>query len=135
MMLEEKMDKASIKQELIKWRKFYHNGQRCWSVAYYGAVYASIASSVIATIFLQSDHEQFATIFTTAAAALTSLSVSGGFERKWRSNRLSRCRMDLLLLDIESNAPDLDNIISQIKETISKHDAEIVKYEKITTVV
>lgn len=124
------MDKDTITQELLKWQIRFYKGQRLWSAAHHGAVYLSIISSVVATILLKFDNDTYATIFTTLAAALTSLSASGGFERKWRSNRLSRCRIDLLLLDIENDSANIGTVVEQLKEVLSKHDSEIVKYEE-----
>ncbi len=60
------------------------------------------------------------------AAALSSLAAAGGFERKWRSNRLSRSRIDGLLMDIENDSPNLSELTNQLKEIIAKHDLEIV---------
>jgi hypothetical protein len=126
---ESPMDKDTLKQELLKWQLRFYKGQRLWSAAHHGTVYLSILSSIAATILLKFDNDTYATIFTTLAAALTSLSASGGFERKWRSNRLSRCRIDLLLLDSENDSPNIGAIVEQLKEVLSKHDSEIVKYE------
>ncbi len=124
------MDKDFIKQELMKWQTRFYKGQRMWSFAHYTTIYLSIISSDMATILLKFNKDAYATICTTLAAALTSLSASGGFERKWRSNRLSRCKIDILLLGIENNNPNINTIIEQFKEVLSKHDSEIVKYEK-----
>jgi len=68
-------------------------------------------------------------VLTSMAAVLTSLAAAGGFERKWRSNRLSRSRVDCLLIDIDAENPNLPDLIDQLKDIIIKHDQEIVKME------
>ena len=68
-------------------------------------------------------------VLTSMAAVLTSLAAAGGFERKWRSNRLSRSRVDCLLIDIEAETPDIPDLAKQLKDIIIKHDQEIVKME------
>ncbi len=126
------MNKELFKQEATKWHVWFYRGQKNWSVAHHFAVFGSIFCSVTAGAILQFDHPDkvgIATVFTSIAAALTSLAVSGGFERKWRSNRLSRSRIDGLLIDIESEAPNIPDLTEKLKDIIAKHDQEIVKDE------
>jgi hypothetical protein len=54
------------------------------------------------------------------------MAAAGGFERKWRSNRLSRTRIDGLLMYIEEDSPNFADLTNQLKEIIVKHDMEIV---------
>lgn len=126
------MDRNILKHEAIKWRDWFNRGQRNWSAAHHGAVFSSILCSVAAGAVLQMkdvDLIGLATVLTSVAAALTSLSASGGFERKWRSNRLSRSRVDSLLIDLEAESPDIRDIANQLKDIIARHDLEIVKFE------
>jgi len=126
------MDKAVFKQEATKWHDWFQKGQKNWSVAHHVTVFGSIICSISAGAFLQVksvDLVGFAAVLTTIAAALTSLAAAGGFERKWRSNRLSRSRVDGLLIDIEADAPNIPDLANQLKDIIAKHDQEIVKEE------
>ena len=126
------MEKSNLKHELIYWRKRHNKGQKCWSVAHHVSVFGSIICSISAGALLEVGYEnlkQWAPVLTSIAAALTSLAASGGFERKWRSNRLSRSRIDCLLIDIEDDNSDLSEIKRQLKEIITQHDQEIVKEE------
>jgi hypothetical protein len=64
-----------------------------WSVAHHTTIFGSIICSVVAGALLQitaADLKGYSTVLTSMAAALTSLATVGGFERKWKSNRLSR---------------------------------------------
>jgi hypothetical protein len=98
------MDKAVFKQEATKWRDWFQKKQKIWSVAHHVTVFGSIICSVTAGVLVQVrsvDLVEFAAVLTTVTAALTSLAAAGGFERKWRSNRLSRSRVDCLFIDID----------------------------------
>jgi hypothetical protein len=71
----------------------------------------------------------WAALLTSCAAALSSIAAAGGFQRKWRSNRLSRSKVDGLLLDIEADDARIPDLARQLKEIIAGHDREVVKEE------
>jgi hypothetical protein len=126
------MDKAVFKQEATKWRDWFQKGQKYWSIAHHATVFGSIFCSVTAGALLQlkgSELNGLAAVLTTIAAALTSLAAAGGFERKWRSNRLSRSRIDGLLIDITADTPNIPDLTNQLKDIIVKHDREIIGEE------
>lgn len=123
------MDKDTLKKEAHKWRAWYDKGQRTWSSLHHGALFGSIICSLTAGALLQIDAAKRgagAAVLTSVAAALTGIATSGGFERKWRSNRLSRSRVDTLLIDLDGTSANLSDLAAQLKEIISKHDVEIV---------
>lgn len=125
------MTKDEFKLQANRWRDWFQKGQKNWSFLYYSSVYGSIICSIAAGAFLQFKSFDYnlpaiSSILTTIAAALTSLSAASGFQRKWRSNRLSRSRVDELLLDVEAEAPDIPDLTRQLKEIIARHDEEIV---------
>lgn len=124
------MDKDKLKTELTQWRAMHYKGQKLWSTCHHLAIFGSIICSVLAGALLEvgsGDMTHLATVLTSIAAALTSLAASGGFDRKWISNRLSRSRIDCLLIDIENDDSDLAEIQRQLKDIIIQHDREIVK--------
>lgn len=127
------MESSALKDECKKWHGFYLKGQKWWSVAHHVAVFGTIICSIAAGAIIQAEPDRFkiiASTLTAVAAALSGLSASGGFERKWRSNRLSRSRIDGLLLDLENNpvplADPLFDPVKQLKEIIFQHDQDIV---------
>ena len=127
------MNKDNLKTEANKWRAWYYQGQRYWSLAHHLVLFGSIISSLTAGAMLQihkSGNHGVATILTSLAAALTGIASSGGFERKWRSNRLSRSRVDRLLIDLEGDSPNLSSLAADLKDVIAKHDLEIVAEKK-----
>ena len=69
---------------------------------------------------------QHASLLTTLAAVLTAIAASGGFERKWKSNRLSRSRADRMLLALDDDEADLHDVRAQLAQAIEKHDMEVV---------
>ncbi|MGT2471639.1 hypothetical protein [Paraburkholderia terrae] len=125
------MDAKAIGEEASYWRKRYNHGEIGWSIAHYGCVFLAIFLSVAAAAVLQlpSKETGVATFLTSLAAALGSLGAAGGFESKWRSNRLSRSEIDCLLIDVQADKPDLEALAAKLKEIISKHDMEIVSPE------
>jgi hypothetical protein len=125
------MDAKAMIGEAGFWRKRYNHGEISWSIAHYGCVFLAIFLSVAAAAVLQlpSKETGVATFLTSLAAALGSLGAAGGFESKWRSNRLSRSEIDCLLIDLQADKPDLDALAAKLKEIISKHDMEIVSPE------
>jgi hypothetical protein len=125
------MDKAMLKQEAEKWREWFHKGQRGWSVAHHTSTYGAIICSITAGGLLQLSPAPvgWAALLTSCAAALSSIAAAGGFQRKWRSNRLSRSKVDGLLLDIEMDGASIPDLARQLKEIIGEHDREVVKDE------
>ncbi len=125
------MDKATLKREATQWRAGYYEGQRNWSAAHHSSIYGSIVCSVVAGALLQIKGMDagYAAVLTSIAAALSSAAAAGGFQRKWRSNRLSRSRVDGLLIDIEADGADLPRLARQLKAIIAEHDREVVRDE------
>ena len=124
-------EKERLKQSIIKWRSTRNSAQKTWSGVHHASLFGSIVCSVLAGAQLQIyGHPDFATLLTTIAAVLTGIAASGGFERKWRSNRLSRSKADCLLIDIDFENANLVEIKAQLKLAIEKHDLEIVGGKK-----
>lgn len=112
---------------ISSWRDERYAAQKRWSFAHHFSLFGSIISSISAGVVIQAtDSQVLATFLTSVAAVLTGIASSGGFERKWRSNRLSRSAADRLLLDLECGDTDAILIKEQYKVLIEKHDFEIV---------
>lgn len=120
-------EKNTLKNKILAWRKERQNAQRLWSFVHHSSLFGSIVCSVSAGAVLQmANNQTLASVLTSVAAVLTGIASSGGFERKWRSNRLSRSAADRMLVDIDSDYPNIDHIREQYKLAIEKHDAEVV---------
>ncbi|WP_143330364.1 hypothetical protein [Chromobacterium haemolyticum] len=128
------MDKEALRQEAMRCRNWFSKGQRLWSFAHHTAIFGSILCSVVVGGLLQvqgHDLKGYSTVLTSIAAALSSLAAAGGFERKWKSNRLSRSRVDGLLIDIEAGSYSMSELACQLKEIISKHDLDVTKRDSM----
>lgn len=126
--MEKKDAKELLVKRILKWRKHRYQAQKRWSAAHHACLFGSILFSVSAGAIIQVWETQtsLAAIFTSIAAVLTSIAASGGFERKWRSNRLSRSKGDLLLIDLEKEDADLDKARKKFKSAIKKHDMDVL---------
>jgi len=123
------MQLSAFKFQALEWQRRYYAGQRLWSAAYYSSVYGSIVASLLSAALLQfkqDDVSPFAAILSSMAAALTSFATVGGFRNKWKSNRLSRSKIDCLLLDLKEDGSNIQELQQRLKDIISNHDNEIV---------
>lgn len=131
------MDKKTLSEKALEFRLQFNKGQKNWSFAHHFSIFASILCSVAAGAVLQikePDYSGVAAVLTTIAAALTAIATAGGFERKWRSNRLSRSDIDCLLIDLEAQGADFDALSVKLKKIIGRHDMEIVKESGVARV-
>ena len=120
-------EKKELKEEITSWRKKRGAAQKRWSFTHHFALFGSIFCSVFAGAQIQFfNNNNWATLFTSVAAVLTGVAASGGFERKWISNRLSRSKADRLLIDFIGEEFNDKEIREKFKEAIELHDLEIV---------
>lgn len=128
------MDKKTLSEKALEFRLQFNKGQKNWSFAHHFSIFGSILCSIAAGAVLQikePDYSGLAAVLTTLAAALTAIATAGGFERKWRSNRLSRSAIDGLLIDLEAQGANFDSLSLELKKIIGRHDMEIVKDYKV----
>ena len=124
-------EKERLKQSIIHWRKERNSAQKGWSGVHHASLFGSIVCSILAGAHIQLfENPNVASLLTAIAAVLTGIAASGGFERKWRSNRLSRSKADCLLIDMDSEEVDLEKIKKTYKLAIEKHDLEIIGDKK-----
>lgn len=113
-------------EKINTWRKERYGAQRKWSGVHHFVLFGSIISSVLAGALIQLEKVEAATVLTTIAAVLTGIAASGGFERKWKSNRLCRSRADCLLLELDNEKTDINLVREKLACAIEKHDLEVV---------
>lgn len=131
-------DFASALTSTIKnFRKQYRKGERNWSLAHYGMVFGGLLASFAATLTLNfgwqwwsaQEATKCATALTALSTLLGSLGAAGGFQGKWRSNRLSRSQLDCISIDLSDpnkEAATVTAAAAALKEVIAQHDAQIV---------
>ena len=127
------MDKEALRQEALKWRNWFGKGQRLWSFAHHTAILGRFCAAWwwAGCCRCRTRPEGLLHGVDLGGAALSSLAAAGGFERKWKSNRLSRSRVDGLLIDIEAGTYSMSELACQLKEIISKHDLDITKRDSM----
>jgi hypothetical protein len=127
-------ERAEVDSEIKYWRKRWRFGQKGWSfanhVALFGAAIISVAIGFIVQIktpiLEKLSNDTLSTILAFCAAALSALAATGGFDRKWRANRLSRGRLDELRIDFMDSNADLRIIRDRLKNIIRMHDQEVL---------
>lgn len=122
------MNKTELKERCRVWQHHYFKGQKWWSFAHHVSLFGSIICSIAAGAFIQasSEYKVVASTLTAVAAALTGMAAAGGFSRKWRSNRISRSRVDGILIDLENEGSDVLALSDELKSIIVAHDQEVV---------
>jgi len=123
---DEEQQRNVLIEKINAWRNARYGAQRKWSAVHHFVLFGSIISSVLAGALIQMERSEVAMILTTIAAVLTGIAASGGFERKWKSNRLSRSRADCLLLELDDEKADISVVRQKLADAIEKHDYEVV---------
>jgi hypothetical protein len=63
---------------------------------------------------------------SSVAALLGTIAASGGFERKWRANRISRGRIEELQIDLTDDSADAKSVRERLKSIMAAEDEAIV---------
>lgn len=114
----------------------YRSGAKSWSGIYHGCLFVSIIASAVATLFLKLDflknpyQSDVAASLALLAAILTGMTAEGGFNRKWRANRVSRSLTEQLKTDTSDPAIDGGYIRKRLNEIIRQHDEGIIGPER-----
>ena len=110
----------------------YRSGAKSWSGIYHGCLFSSIIASAVATLFLKLEilkntyQSDIAASLALLAAILTAMTAEGGFNRKWRANRVSRSRTEQLKTDTSDPAIDGADVRKRLNEIIRQHDEVII---------
>jgi hypothetical protein len=125
----------ALRAELKKWRDGFQAGSKAWSLAHHVTAYGAAILSVAVGFIVQRpetwtlggiSRDSLSTCLALLAALLATIAATGGFERKWHSNRLSRSKVDLLELDLLDPSPDFRAIRAELKLIIASHDRAII---------
>jgi hypothetical protein len=125
----------ALRAELARWRDSFQAGSRAWSLAHHVTAFGAAIISVAVGFIIQRpeswtlaglSRDSLSTVLALLAAVLATIAATGGFERKWHSNRLSRSKIDLLRLDLLDPTPDFQTIRSELKLIIAAHDRAII---------
>lgn len=113
--------------------RWYDRGSRMWSSVHHGSLFLSAILSAAAALVLklesavpQASRNDTAAMLATGAALAATLAAAGGFSRKWRSNRISRGRLEQVRIDLTDPQCDLSAVRGTLKEIVAEHDRQIV---------
>lgn len=120
--------------EVDKYYRRFDTGCRWWSTAHHGSLFLAALLSVAAALLLKLESLQelqtradIAAILAAVAGLLGTIAATGGFQRKWRANRLSRGRISQLQIDLTDAGADLTAIRAELKSILTAHDNSIVE--------
>ena len=116
---------------------WYDKGSRWWSTAHHSSLYFGAAFSATAALLLKLDFMKawpyttdLAAAIAAVAALLGTFAASGGFDRKWRANRMSRGKIEELRIDLMDPDADLKSLRERFKAIIEAHDQAIAGMSK-----
>jgi len=126
-------ERAWLVDKIEKRKTRYDRGSHWWSVAHHSSLYLAAGFSAASALLLKLDslrHWHYATdVAATAssvAALLGTIAASGGFERKWRANRISRGRIEELEIDLQNDSADAKSVRERLKAIMAAEDEAIV---------
>lgn len=124
----------TLKQDVNRKYRHYNRGAKLWSLTHHGVLYGSAIASASAAVIVQLQDlpvrvelspTDLSTLLAALAALLATTAGVGGFERKWRANRVSRTKMELLRERLELNLIDIGDALDKYSEILNEHDAAI----------
>lgn len=107
---------------------------KLWSGVHHGFLFGGAILSALAAILLQFDPKQtlLPAVLAGCAALATTIAGSGGFERKWKANRLIKVRLSQLKIDLLNPNANPEAISQALKETYEIRYYGIVGAEHTT---
>lgn len=131
-------ERAFLGEEIDTRYRWYNRGSRLWSAAHHWSLALSAVLSTLSALVLKmgfvrtalpwlySYREDAATVLAGGAAIIATLAASGGFGRKWQTNRISRGQIERLRLDFNATDADPARIRDTLKDVIRTHDEGII---------
>lgn len=137
---DEMSEKDSLQIHVNRWYRWSHKGQKLWSLCHHSFLFGSVVMGLLAAALLKLlpdevrwdlmgiawSKDNIAALLSLSAAVLAGIAATGGFERKWRINRLSRSKIEMLMIDMEAPDVDVRAVREALKKVIKEHDAGIV---------
>jgi len=111
---------------------------RAWSALYHFFLFGAAILSAAAALTLQlktiplveQSRADLATIFSALASLIGVISVSGGFARKWRANRMTKAALEQIEIELMDPNCDPGKIRSKLAEMKRIHHLAIVGDEE-----
>ena len=131
-------ERAVLSKQIDDKFDWFNRGSRLWSVVHHWSLGLSGFFSAMAAVVLKinSFKDAFPAVYenrddvvaglAALATLITMLAASGGFGRKWQTNRMSRGRVERLKIALTDPAANAAEIRSELQDIIKKHDEAIV---------
>jgi hypothetical protein len=126
-------ERATLKAQIEEKYSWYDRGSRWWSTAHHSSLYLAAGLSGASALLLKLDSlkqwhyaTDVAAVASAVAALLGTIAASGGFERKWRANRLSRGKVEELRIDLADDSADAKTMRDRLKAIIVAEDQAVV---------
>jgi hypothetical protein len=128
MSIEYSGQRRALLRELEPRVQRYRTSQRFWSFWYWISLYATPIAAGGATIAAAvGGYETATTILAAAATLLGTASATGRFGEKWRANRTSRSKIEVLLIEARTNLAANDDLLrEELERVISDQDLAIL---------
>lgn len=106
---------------------------RFWSLIYHGSTFSAALASALAVLVLQlktlpwapDTRADVAAVLAMIASFLGAVIASGGFERKWRINRLTKSTLEQLQISLMDPEADPAKIRKELKSMTLRRDTTI----------
>ena len=128
MSIEYSDERRALIQELEPRIGRYRKSQRFWSFWHWVALYATPIAAGGATIAAAiGGYETATTVLAAVATLLGTASATGRFGAKWRANRTSRSKIEVLLVEARTNKGASDaHLRDELEKIISEQDVAIL---------
>jgi hypothetical protein len=122
-----------VQHELRLWRWW----TRIWSLLHHGSLFLAAVLSAAAALVLQLNSLNWtadtkadvAAILAASAAVMGVISTAGGFGKKWRTNRLTKSKLQQLSVYLMSPSCDLEKVEQELIGMVKVHHEGIVSSE------
>lgn len=114
-----------------------NGGSRLFSFLHHGSLASAAILSAAAAVAAklssvpESQRGDWTTVLAGGAALMATLAAGGGFERKWRTNRVNRGRCQSLLILLSVPDTDLIPIRAELLRIMSDQDQGVVGQQAI----
>jgi hypothetical protein len=107
---------------------------KLWSGVHHGFLFGAAILSAAAALLLQlqslslqdAQKADIASVLAAAASLIGVISISGGFGKKWRTNRMTKATLEQLQIDLMDRDCDLVKVREALKEMKRAHHMGVV---------
>ncbi|MEM8951830.1 MAG: hypothetical protein AAGA21_08410 [Pseudomonadota bacterium] len=130
-------DKYNVRELSSKYLRIHKLSTKFWSFLHHSFLFGAALLSACAALILTIDNPSLfisdadlAAILSAIAAFMGVISGSGGFQRKWETNRETLSELKQIEIDLMSENINIDGVKMKLKEIIYNHDKGILGKEK-----